>query len=246
MSDDPSPESVWGEGRHKTRRSVMSLMSSRLGSTLARLSVPLDRFVLRRSNGRFTALGPIGMPLLVLTTTGRKTGQSRRQPLTHARYGDRLVVVGTNFGQDHHPSWTANLLANPRADVTIGGMTCLRSQSSSTGQSSNGSFANSQISEPNTPLIPSAPPEKSESLPWNEGRNRPIRKAATMPDSLRASSPPWSDYYLSRIVNRNDETVMAAAVSGKVEFRVGEFIDDYGNDLQIGRYLKAGEKLAVR
>ncbi|WP_272939586.1 nitroreductase/quinone reductase family protein [Mycobacteroides abscessus] len=98
-------------------------MSSRLAVALARLSVPLDRYVLRRSKGRFTALGPIGMPLLVLTTTGRKSGQPREQPLTYVRDGDRLVVVGTNFGQGHHPAWTFNLLSNPRAKVTVGGQT---------------------------------------------------------------------------------------------------------------------------
>ncbi|MDM2424626.1 nitroreductase/quinone reductase family protein [Mycobacteroides abscessus] len=79
--------------------------------------------MLHRSKGRFTALGPIGMPLLVLTTTGRRTGQLRQQPLTYARDADRLVVVGTNFGQDHHPAWTSNLLAKPQAEVTIGGQT---------------------------------------------------------------------------------------------------------------------------
>lgn len=123
MTENAFPESIWGQGRDKVRRRVMSLMSSRLAAALARLSVPLDRFVLRHSKGRFTALGPIGMPLLVLTTTGRKSGQPRQQPLTYIRDGDRLVIVGTNFGQDHHPAWTSNLLANPHAEVTVGGQT---------------------------------------------------------------------------------------------------------------------------
>lgn len=48
------------------------------------------------------------------------------------------------------------------------------------------------------------------------------------------------------MVNRNDETVVATAVGGKVVFRLGEFIEGYGRDLQTGRYLKAGEKLALR
>ncbi|MUM17870.1 hypothetical protein BI330_15720 [Mycobacterium sp. CBMA 623] len=102
---------------------MMKLASSPLAAALARLSVPFDRFVLARTKGRYTAMGPIGMPLLVLTTTGRKSGQPRQQPLTYVRDGDRLVVVGTNFGQNHHPAWTSNLLADHRADVTIGGHT---------------------------------------------------------------------------------------------------------------------------
>lgn len=123
MTDAEFSESVWGAGREKTRGFVMRLMSSRATSALVRLAVPLDRFVLKRSKGRLTALGPIGMPLLVLHTTGRKTGQKREQPLTYVRDGNRLVVVGTNFGQAHHPAWTANLLAMPQAEVTLGGRT---------------------------------------------------------------------------------------------------------------------------
>ncbi|EFV13129.1 nitroreductase/quinone reductase family protein [Segniliparus rugosus] len=123
MSEAVFPEAIWGEGRVKTRAWVMRLASSPLASALARLSVPVDRFVLARTKGRYTVLGPIGMPLLVLTTTGRKTGQPRQQPLTYVRDGGRLVVVGTNFGQGHHPAWTSNLLADPRAEVTVGGAT---------------------------------------------------------------------------------------------------------------------------
>ncbi|WP_255791713.1 nitroreductase family deazaflavin-dependent oxidoreductase [Mycobacteroides abscessus] len=121
MSEIVFPESVWGAGRDSTRKRIMKLASSRLAAALARGSVPIDRFVLAHTKGRYTAMGPIGMPLLVLTTTGRKTGQPRQQPLTYVRDGARLVVVGTNFGQSHHPAWTSNLLANPHVTVTVGG-----------------------------------------------------------------------------------------------------------------------------
>lgn len=123
MSEVSFPESVWGAGRDTTRKRVMKLASSPLAAVLARVSVPIDRFVLARTKGRYTALGPIGMPLLILTTTGRKTGQRRQQPLTYVRDGDRLVIIGTNFGQSRHPAWTSNLLNDPRADVTVGGTT---------------------------------------------------------------------------------------------------------------------------
>lgn len=121
MSEVAFPESVWGAGRDSTRKRIMKLASSPVAAALARVTVPLDRFVLARTKGRYTAMGPIGMPLLILTTTGRKTGQSREQPLTYVRDGARLVVVGTNFGQSHHPAWTSNLLADPHATVTVGG-----------------------------------------------------------------------------------------------------------------------------
>ncbi|GLE58488.1 hypothetical protein NJBCHELONAE_37980 [Mycobacteroides chelonae] len=64
-------------------------------------------------------------------------------------------------------------------------------------------------------------------------------------DAYNEAQAPFFDN-LSRMVNRNDETVIATAVGGKVVFRLGEFIEGYGHDLQTGRYLKAGEKLAVR
>jgi deazaflavin-dependent oxidoreductase (nitroreductase family) len=82
---------------------------------------PLDHRLLHRSNGRFTIFGPLGVPLLLLTTTGRKTGQLRQIPLTYMREGDRLFLVGSNFGQARHPAWSSNLLADPNAWVTMGG-----------------------------------------------------------------------------------------------------------------------------
>lgn len=121
MSESVFPESVWGAGRDNTRKRVMKLASSPIAAALARVSVPVDRFVLARTRGRYTAMGPIGMPLLILTTTGRRSGEPRQQPLTYVRDGDRLIVVGTNFGQSHHPAWVLNLLADPHATVIIGG-----------------------------------------------------------------------------------------------------------------------------
>jgi F420H(2)-dependent quinone reductase len=92
-----------------------------MGSWVIRKLTPLDHRVLRRSRGRYTLLGPIGLPLLLLSTTGRKTGQRRETPLVYMRDVDRLFVIGSNFGQSHHPSWSSNLLADPKAWVTIGG-----------------------------------------------------------------------------------------------------------------------------
>ena len=66
-------------------------------------------------------LGPTGSPVLLLTTTGAKSGLPRTTPLVFARDGDAVVVVGSNFGQDHHPAWTGNLVKTPEAVVTIGG-----------------------------------------------------------------------------------------------------------------------------
>jgi deazaflavin-dependent oxidoreductase (nitroreductase family) len=61
-----------------------------------------------------------GFPLLMLHTTGARSGQPRSSALLYVRDGDDIVLVGTNFGQPSHPAWTANLLAHPDAAVVIG------------------------------------------------------------------------------------------------------------------------------
>ncbi len=71
------------------------------------------------SGGRFGAhFG--AAPVLVLTTTGRRSGEPRRTSVLYALDGDRLVVIGSNTGSERHPSWALNLVARPEADVQIG------------------------------------------------------------------------------------------------------------------------------
>jgi deazaflavin-dependent oxidoreductase (nitroreductase family) len=57
------------------------------------------------------------MQLLLLTTTGARTGQRRAVPLTYLPDGGRYIVTAGNAGSDRHPAWYYNLAANP--DVTI-------------------------------------------------------------------------------------------------------------------------------
>lgn len=83
----------------------------------------VDRVVLTRTGGRRTILGPIGIPTILLTTAGRRTGKPRISPLLCVHDGDVLYVVGSNLGKHHHPAWTENLLADARATVTVGGQT---------------------------------------------------------------------------------------------------------------------------
>jgi deazaflavin-dependent oxidoreductase (nitroreductase family) len=87
----------------------------------ARGLVPLDRFVGKVTKGRVVALGLL--PSMIITTTGRKSGQPRTQPLLYMRDGDGYVVIGSNWGQPGHPSWSTNLLAHPDAEITINGET---------------------------------------------------------------------------------------------------------------------------
>jgi deazaflavin-dependent oxidoreductase (nitroreductase family) len=84
-----------------------------------RLLVPADRLVGRLTRGRVVALGLL--PSLLLTTTGRRSGQLRTTPLLYVRDGESFVVIGSNWGQASHPAWSGNLLAHPHATVTVGG-----------------------------------------------------------------------------------------------------------------------------
>jgi deazaflavin-dependent oxidoreductase (nitroreductase family) len=84
----------------------------------ARRIVRLDRWLQRRSKGRIVPINAAGVSTLLLTTIGRRSGQPRSQPLLFVRDGDDFIVIGSNWGQAHHPAWTANLLADPRCVIT--------------------------------------------------------------------------------------------------------------------------------
>lgn len=115
------PEYRWGRDDSPLARTGQRFAATKPGSWMIRKLMPWDRKLLLRTRGRKTLLGPIGAPTLVLETIGRKSGQPRLSPLLYARDGDSVIVVGSNFGQEHHPAWTGNLIAHPRANVISGG-----------------------------------------------------------------------------------------------------------------------------
>jgi deazaflavin-dependent oxidoreductase (nitroreductase family) len=80
----------------------------------------LHNRVYRLSGGKVG--GKMGKaPVLLLTTTGRKSGQPRTNPLLYAPAGDNgYMVIASKGGADQHPLWYRNLQANPRAAVTVG------------------------------------------------------------------------------------------------------------------------------
>jgi F420H(2)-dependent quinone reductase len=82
---------------------------------IGRLNIPLYRW----SGGRvFGKLG--GAPVLLLTTTGRKSGQQRTAPVVYVRDGERIAVIGSNAGNVRAPAWALNLVANPEAEIQVG------------------------------------------------------------------------------------------------------------------------------
>jgi deazaflavin-dependent oxidoreductase (nitroreductase family) len=98
-------------------------------ATVVRRLVWLDRRLRLWTNGRFTPVGDRVLPTLLITTTGRKSGQPRSQPLAYALDGEDFVVIASNWGQRHHPAWSGNLLANPSATVAVrGGLVTVRAE----------------------------------------------------------------------------------------------------------------------
>jgi deazaflavin-dependent oxidoreductase (nitroreductase family) len=102
-------------------RAVVKVSGSKTFMRLGPKVVPhVDRFLHRVTGGR--VLMSAGMlPSLVLTTTGAKSGQKRTTPLATKPEDGCWYVVGSNFGREKHPAWTANLIANPDAEVSFQG-----------------------------------------------------------------------------------------------------------------------------
>jgi deazaflavin-dependent oxidoreductase (nitroreductase family) len=74
----------------------------------------------RANSGTMTS-GPFkGRPLLLLGTTGAKSGQPRINPLAYTRDGERYVVIASKGGAPTDPDWYHNLLVNPEVTVEVG------------------------------------------------------------------------------------------------------------------------------
>ena len=80
--------------------------------TLGKANVPVYRLTRGRIGGRVNKA-----PILLLTTTGRKSGQKRTAPVVYMAHGDSYVVIGSNAGHRPTPAWSLNLQANPDAHV---------------------------------------------------------------------------------------------------------------------------------
>jgi deazaflavin-dependent oxidoreductase (nitroreductase family) len=90
---------------------------------MMRVVTGFHKAVFRASNGRLANRG-YGMPVLQLTTTGRKSGKRRTTMLTSpVQDGDRMVLVASNGGDDRHTSWFLNLRDDPKVEVTMDGRT---------------------------------------------------------------------------------------------------------------------------
>jgi deazaflavin-dependent oxidoreductase (nitroreductase family) len=90
----------------------------------ARILPSIDQFVSRVTGGMTTATTLLsGLQVLLLTTTGAKTGAQRTQPVAYLGSGEDFVVIASNWGRQHNPGWYYNLRANLGARVILDGAT---------------------------------------------------------------------------------------------------------------------------
>lgn len=117
-----SPPIAYGKA-NALQRFLRRFAASGPGSWLfARVLHHVDRPVHRLSHGRYTFASLLsGMPVVMLTTTGARTGRPRAVPVLGIPSGDGLAIIASNFGQAHHPAWYHNLRANPQAELTVDG-----------------------------------------------------------------------------------------------------------------------------
>ena len=112
--------------RPNAAQRVLHLVTrTRAGSWFfARTLHHLDWPVLRLSRGRhsLTSIG-IGLPVVMVTTIGAKSGRPRSLPLAVIPDGDNVILIASNFGQKQHPAWYYNLRAHPEVQLSYEGHT---------------------------------------------------------------------------------------------------------------------------
>jgi deazaflavin-dependent oxidoreductase (nitroreductase family) len=97
----------------------MAQRSGGFGKALARGFMRTAVWLYRRSGGKIGGTMN-GAPVLLLTTTGRKSGRPWTVPVLYQAVGDRWVIIASNGGNPRHPAWWLNLRSQPAASVQIG------------------------------------------------------------------------------------------------------------------------------
>lgn len=101
------------------QRAMQQVASSKPGAwILSKVLHRADRHLHRLTKGRFTVPTIVaGFPVVMVTTTGARSGEDRTMPLLAVPVGNDLAVIGTNFGQTNTPGWVYNLEADPHAVI---------------------------------------------------------------------------------------------------------------------------------
>ena len=120
MSGSPRPVKLDSRLGRLVQRAAQT---SKFEPVALKVAPVMDKLISKLTRGRFTMTSLI-VPTMVLTTTGAKSGQARTTPLATMPDGDGVFyVVGSNFGTEKHPAWTANLMKTPKATVVFAGKT---------------------------------------------------------------------------------------------------------------------------
>ena len=86
------------------------------------IQTPLDRLVYRLTRGSTTASSWLGgVEITMLSTTGAKTGSTRTSPVLCIPDGEDTILIASNYGRPHNPSWYYNLRAHPYASIVTAG-----------------------------------------------------------------------------------------------------------------------------
>lgn len=99
------------------------LMLKWISAFLALALYRLDGIVLKLTDEKHTVTEMVGLPIIQLTTIGAKTGESRTMPLVSLFDGEKIALIGSNFGRKPNPGWYYNLKANPACTVQFNGRT---------------------------------------------------------------------------------------------------------------------------
>ncbi|MBI5945456.1 MAG: nitroreductase family deazaflavin-dependent oxidoreductase [Chloroflexi bacterium] len=97
------------------------LMLQPVSAFLAISLYRIDKLILKYSKGKHTIAELAGLPMTQITTTGAKTGERRTMPLVSLLDGEKIALIGSNFGQKNNPGWYYNLKACPECTVQING-----------------------------------------------------------------------------------------------------------------------------
>lgn len=85
---------------------------------LKQIAPRIDPPLLRLTGGRVSSVYPT--PVMLLTTTGAKSGLPRTLPLVYVTDGEQVILMASNYGKTSHPAWFRNLTANPTVEVLAG------------------------------------------------------------------------------------------------------------------------------
>jgi deazaflavin-dependent oxidoreductase (nitroreductase family) len=103
-------------------RWIVWLSTNRVMTWLIKnVTSPLDPHIFMATKGRLTSMGPPTMPMLTMTTVGRRTGRARSVHLACLEREGETLVVASAMGQENHPAWRYNIEANPNVEVQVRG-----------------------------------------------------------------------------------------------------------------------------